>query len=49
MGDSYRSLTGPDYDELIDEVAAVCLEAAPAVVASLCGRDEFRVPPELIR
>ncbi len=49
MGDSYRGLTGPDYDELIDEVAAVCLEAAPAAVASLCGRDELRVPPELIR
>jgi len=49
MGDSYRGLTGPDYDDLIDEVAAVCLDAASAAVASLYGRDELRVPPELMR
>jgi hypothetical protein len=49
MGDSYRGLTGPDYDELIDEVAAVCLDAAPAAVAMLYGADELRVPPELVR
>jgi hypothetical protein len=49
MKDSYRGLTGPDYDELIDEVAAVCASAAPAAVASLYARDEFRVPAELIR
>lgn len=49
MGDSYRGLTGADYDKLIDEVAAVCGDAAPGAVASLYGRDEFRVPAELIR
>jgi hypothetical protein len=49
MGDSYRGLTGPDYDELIDEVAAVCLDAAPATVSSLYGRDGLSVPAELMR
>jgi Transglutaminase-like superfamily len=49
MADSYRGLTGPDYDELIDQIAVVCEDAAPAAVASLYGRDDLRVPPELIR
>jgi Transglutaminase-like superfamily len=49
MADSYRGLTGPEYDELIDEVAAVCLDAAPTTVISLYGRDELSVRAELMR
>jgi len=48
MQASYRGLTGPDYDELIDEVAATCAAAAPAAVVSLYRRDEFGVPAELV-
>jgi len=49
MADSYRGQTGPEYDELLDEVATVCASAAAAEVASLYSRDELRVPMELIR
>ena len=48
MGASYRGETGPDYDELLDTVAAVCAADDPSAVADLYGCDELRVPPELI-
>jgi hypothetical protein len=49
MTASYKGETGPDYDALIDEVAAVCAAADPPSLASLYARDELRVPAELWR
>ena len=48
MGASYSGKTGPDYDELLDTVAAVCADDNPVAVADLYGCDELRVPPGLI-
>lgn len=48
MTASYRGETGDDYDELMDEVAAVCAAAGPAAVSSLYGSTDLQVPPELI-
>jgi hypothetical protein len=48
MTASYRGETGDDYDELMDEVAAVCAAAEPAAVSSLYGSADLQVPPELI-
>ena len=48
MTAAYQGETGPDYDELLDEVAAVCAADDPASVASLFARDDLRVPAEII-
>jgi hypothetical protein len=49
MTDAYKGNTGAEYDALLDHLGAVCnLDHAPAV-AAIYARDEFRVPPELIR
>jgi hypothetical protein len=45
---AYRGETGEDYDELLDEVAAVCAADEPAAVARLYARDDLRVPAEII-
>jgi Transglutaminase-like superfamily len=47
MTESYRGVTGVDYDELIDTIAAACAANEPAAIASLYARDELRVPAEL--
>jgi transglutaminase superfamily protein len=48
MTASYQGQTGTDYDELIDEIAAVCAADEPAAVADLYAREELRVPTGLI-
>jgi Transglutaminase-like superfamily len=48
MAASYRGVTGEDYDQLIDEVAAVCAADDPVAVAELFARTELRVPAEFI-
>lgn len=49
MTEAYEGTTGPDYDELLDTLAAVCAEDDPTAIAALYERHEFRVPLELIR
>lgn len=49
MDASYQGQTGPDYDELLDTVAAVCAADDPAAVAGLYASEEFQVPTEIIR
>ena len=48
MEASYQGKTGPDYDELIDEVAATCAGDDPAAVATLYATPELSVPPSII-
>jgi hypothetical protein len=48
MGAAYRGETGADYDELLDELAAVCAADDPAATASLYAHDDLRVPAGLI-
>ena len=48
MTEAYDGKTGPDYDELLDTLAAVCDENEPGAIAALYLRPEFRVPQELI-
>ena len=47
MDASYQGRTGPDYDELLDLIAAACAAGDPAAIADLYDRDELRVPAEL--
>jgi hypothetical protein len=49
MEEAYRGETGADYDELLDELAAVCAKDDPASIAALYARDELTVPADLIR
>jgi hypothetical protein len=49
MPAAYAGQTGPDYDELIDEVAAACASDSPRQVADLYSRPELRVAAELIQ
>ena len=48
MTAAYRGETGEDYDELLDEIAAVCAADDPAAVARLYARDDLRVPAEIV-
>jgi hypothetical protein len=48
MTAAYRGETGEDYDELLDEIAAVCAADEPAAVARLYARGDLRVPAEII-
>ncbi len=45
---AYNNETGEDYDELLDEVAAVCATDDPAALAGLYAHDDLLVPAELI-
>jgi hypothetical protein len=49
MEDAYKSETGPDYDELLDTLAAACAADDPAAITALYARNYMTVPPELIR
>jgi Transglutaminase-like superfamily len=49
MHASYVGETGDEYDEILDTIAAVCAEDDASAVMELYGRDELRVPQELIR
>ena len=49
MTAAYRGETGEDYDELLDEIAAVCAADDPAAVAeSLYAHYDLRVPAQII-
>ena len=48
MDASYKGETGPDYDELIDTVAAVCASNDPAAIRELYATEELSVPPDMI-
>ncbi|MGW4848327.1 transglutaminase domain-containing protein [Nocardia brasiliensis] len=48
MTASYEGQTGPDYDDLLDTIAATCIRDDPAEVIELYARDELRVPVELV-
>ena len=49
MAEAYEGRTGPDYDELLDEVAAVCAGDDLDAVAALYRHPDLRVPAELVR
>jgi len=48
MTAAYRGETGPDYDGLLDTLAAVCAADDPVEVARLYDHDRLRVPADLI-
>ncbi|MFI7638398.1 transglutaminase-like domain-containing protein [Nonomuraea sp. NPDC049400] len=47
MTASYQGETGPDYDKLIDEVAAACAADSPDAADRLYHNAELRVPDEI--
>jgi hypothetical protein len=47
MTEAYEGRTGPDYDDLIDEVAEVCSQGDPVALAHLFDRDDLAVPAQL--
>jgi hypothetical protein len=49
MTAAYRGEAGEDYDQLLDELAAVCAADDPAAIARLYAHDDLRVPADLIR
>ena len=48
MKQSYQGKTGPDYDELLDKVAAVCAADDTSEIVDLYSLDELRAPAGLI-
>lgn len=48
MTAAYEGTTGPDYDRLIDEVAAVCAAGDPSAVTSLHAHEDLVVPADLL-
>lgn len=48
MAASYRGDAGPDYDSLIDEIAATCATGDASAIAACYARDELQVPAGLI-
>jgi transglutaminase superfamily protein len=48
MTASYRGETGPDYDELLDTIAATCAADDPRAVADLYASEDLRVPDGLL-
>lgn len=48
MTASYRGETGPDYDELLDTIAATCAADDPRAVADLYATEDLRVPDGLL-
>lgn len=49
MTDAYDGKTGPDYDALLDDVAAVCAAEDATAIAELYEAEDLRVPDDLIR
>lgn len=47
MAEAYQGKTGPDYDELMDEVATVCASDDAADVTALYRHESLRVPVDL--
>ncbi|WP_405954371.1 hypothetical protein [Streptomyces phaeochromogenes] len=48
MTDAYQGKTGPDYDQLIDEVADVCAKDDPLALTSLFAREVLAVPHSMV-
>jgi hypothetical protein len=46
MTASYQG-TGPDYDEVIDAIAAICARDDPTAVAGLYASEDLAVPATL--
>jgi hypothetical protein len=49
MKASYQGQTGPEYDELMDQVAAVCAGGDAAELAAVYASQDLTVPAALIR
>lgn len=49
MTDMYQGRTGPDYDNLIDQVALACVGADEGRLAGLYGSHDLAVPAALLR
>jgi hypothetical protein len=49
MKESYDGVTGPDYDSLIDTIAATCASNDDSRIAALYATDELAVPESLQR
>jgi hypothetical protein len=49
MTDAYNGVTGPEYDDLLDEVSAVCAADDPRGVSELYQHADLRVPADLIQ
>jgi hypothetical protein len=49
MTESYEGETGPDYDALIDEIAAISAADDASAIAACFARAELQVPADLIR
>lgn len=48
MTDAYDGRTGPEYDELLDTLAATCASEDAAAIAGLFNHDDLRVPSSLL-
>ena len=48
MTAAYAGTTGPDYDRLIDEVAAVCSADDPSALTGLYAHEDLTVPVRLL-
>jgi hypothetical protein len=47
MKDSYNGATGPDYDELMDTIAATCASDDAAAIEALYDSEDLAVPPSM--
>ncbi|MFE2531401.1 transglutaminase-like domain-containing protein [Streptomyces sp. NPDC059371] len=48
MTEAYEGKTGPDYDRLIDKVAAACAAGDPATLTGMFANEELTVPQHMI-
>ena len=48
MHASYNGETGPDYDDLMDTVAAACASDDPTVIAAAYASEDLMVPTHMI-
>jgi hypothetical protein len=48
MTDAYDGKTGPDYDDLLDDVAIACADDDPASITALYAHRDLLVPNSLI-
>ena len=46
---AYEDAAGPDYDDLLDNLAAACGADDLPAIAALYERDDLRVPADLVR
>jgi len=49
MTDAYEGNTGPDYDELLDAVAAACATDDSRVASQLYKHVDLQVPNDLVQ